>query len=172
MTSTHIASEFISQSVLRLNENTPRIEKCLNVLSEEEVWKRPNDSSNSIANLMLHLCGNMTQWIISSLSGKPDLRKRDLEFSARNTLPKDQLLGNLKTTVDEATQVISSLDEQGLLQLKSVQGFEYSGMGIIIHVVEHYSYHTGQIALLTKLMKNVDLEFYAGVDLLKKNKVT
>ena len=166
-----LVQEFIEQSILRLNENTPKIEKCLSILNEEEVWKRPNDASNSIGNLILHLCGNITQYIISSLGGNEDIRKRDLEFSTPGGFTKKMLLDKLKSTIDEAIVVLNNLKETDLLKIRSVQGFEYTGMASVIQVVEHYSYHTGQIIFWTKLLKDMDLGFYAGIDLNKKNKI-
>ncbi|UOB19303.1 DinB family protein [Abyssalbus ytuae] len=162
--------EFIEQSIYRIKENTPRIEKCLNLLTEDEVWHQPNASTNSIANLILHLCGNIRQYAVSSLGYKDDLRERDLEFSIKGGLNKSQLTEKLTSTIEAATSIIEKLDEKELLKIRSVQGFEFSGIGIIIHVTEHYSYHTGQIALITKLLKNKDLGFFAGRDLNIKNK--
>ena len=159
------ATEFRSQSIIRLNENTPRIEKCLALLSEEQVWQRPNNSSNSIANLILHLCGNITQYAISSLGQQLDIRQRNLEFSTAEGYNKTALVTKLQSTVAQASQVIEACPETELLRLRNVQGFELTGMGIIIHVVEHYSYHTGQVALWTKLLRDQDLGFYAGMDL-------
>jgi uncharacterized damage-inducible protein DinB len=164
-----ISEEFKEQSIQDMLENGPRIKKCMNELSEEEIWKRPNESSNSVGNLILHLCGNMTQYIISSLGGKKDLRERDSEFAARTGYSKEELLTKLESTVDQCVNVIKGLSEEQLLQERSVQGFEYSGIGNIIHVVEHYSYHTGQIAFWTKLLRDQDLGFYTGFDLNKKN---
>ena len=163
-------NEFKEQSIQRMLENGPRIRKCLGALSEDEVWKRPNESSNSVGNLILHLCGNMTQYIISSLGGEEDLRERDIEFSTRSGYSKEELVTKLESTVEDCVGVIKGLSEEQLLKRRSVQGFEYSGIGNIIHVVEHYSYHTGQIAFWTKLLKDKDLGFYAGLDLNKKNK--
>ena len=169
MNITNESEEFIVQSISHMKENTPRIEKCLAQLSDEEVWKRPNQNSNSVGNLILHLCGNITQYILSSLGGVPDFRIRKEEFSAREGYTRDQLLDKIKTTVNAATEVIRNLDRKELLRPREVQGFDITGIGIIIHVVEHYSYHTGQIAFWTKLLKNKDLDFYEGVDLNKKN---
>jgi len=166
-----IESELINQTIFRLNENTPRIEKCLGMLSEEEVWQKPNHNSNAIGNLILHLCGNITQYIISSLGEKEDLRNRDYEFEAQGGLSKSALIKKLNHVVQKASGIISNLDHKKLLHVFSVQGFELTGIGIIIHVVEHYSYHTGQISLYTKLLKNTDLGYYAGHDLNAKNKI-
>ncbi len=164
------SKEFIEQSIFRMEENNTRIEKCLAMLSEEEVWKKPNPSSNSVGNLILHLCGNIRQYIISSLGKKEDTRNRDLEFSAAGGITKGELLQKLLSTVTEAVTTLKKLDKKDLLAVKSVQGFDLSGVGIIIHVVEHYSYHTAQIAFWTKLLKDNDLGFYAGQDLDIKNR--
>lgn len=162
-------NEFLSQSIMRMDENTPRIEKCFDLLSEQQVWQRPNSSSNSIANLVLHLCGNITQYIISSLGNQVDTRQRNLEFSTTKGYNKKELMTLLKKTVDHATKVISECPVKELNRVRNVQGFELSGTGIIIHVVEHYSYHTGQIALWTKLLVDKDLGFYADIDLQVNN---
>lgn len=164
-----IQQEFIDQSILRLAENTPRIERCLAMLSEAEVWQKPNKNLNSVGNLIIHLCGNITQYIISSLGGNIDKRNRDLEFSIQGGLNKGELLHKLATIVSAASQTIENIDHRKLTKIHSVQGFELTGIGIIIHVVEHYSYHTGQITFYTKLLKNKDLGFYADLDLNTKN---
>ncbi len=166
---TSFHAEFILQGLLRLNENTPRIKKCLDQLNESEIWKRPNNSSNSVGNLILHLCGNITQYIISSLGKADDIRNRDAEFSATGGYTKNELLELLNKTVQKAGEIIRNCSYDELMRERSVQGFNFSGIGIIIHVVEHYSYHTGQIAFWTKLLKDQDLGFYDGYDLNIKN---
>ena len=167
--SASLSNEFISQSIYRIEENTPRIYKCLAELSEAEVWARPNAASNSIGNMILHLCGNIRQYAISSLSGAADVRVRDEEFAATGGYSKEELLRRLSMTVDEAVATIAKMDDLNLLKVRSVQGFTFSGIGIIIHVTEHYSYHTGQIAFYTKMLKAKDLGFYADIDLNIKN---
>lgn len=163
-------TEFIEQSLIRLNENTVRIQKCLNYISDKEIWQRPNANSNAIGNLIIHLCGNITQYIISSLGKKEDLRNRDFEFEVQGGFSKSELLQKLNEVVDKATRVISNLDQEKLLNVHSVQGYDLTGIGIIIHVVEHYSYHAGQISFYTKLLKDIDLCYYSGRDLNAKNK--
>jgi uncharacterized damage-inducible protein DinB len=165
-----IKGEFIKNSIYRMDESTRMIQICFKELSEEQVWKKPNKSSNSIANLILHLCGNITQYIISSLGEVKDTREREKEFSTTEGYTKDRLLQILLDTVENAKAVIQSTTQDKLLKERDVQGFNFSGIGIVIHVVEHYSYHTGQIAFWSKLMKNIDLGFYDGIDLTIKNK--
>ena len=165
------AHEFISQSIIYFRENTPKIEKCLNEMTEDELWRRPNGSSNSTGNIILHLCGNITQYVLSGLGNIPDTRERDKEFSATGVLSKKELFDKLKSVVEQAVSIIRQLTPNQLLQKRSVQGRDLTAIGIIIHVVEHYSYHTGQIIFWTKLMKDKDLGFYSSVDLNKKNKI-
>jgi uncharacterized damage-inducible protein DinB len=164
-------NEFISQSIIRFEENTPKIEKCLSELTEDELWHRPNASSNSTGNIILHLCGNITQYVLSGLGKTPDTRERDKEFSSTRVLTKKELLDKLKSTVEQAASIMRQLNPDELLQKRSVQGNDLTAIGIIIHVVEHYSYHTGQIIFWTKLIKDKDLGFYSKVDLNKKNKI-
>ncbi len=162
-------NEFIQQSILRFEENTPKIEKCLTELTEDELWHRPNASSNSTGNVILHLCGNITQYVLSGLGKVEDKRERDKEFTSTRVLQKAELLNKLKTVVGSAVEIMRSLKDDDLLQKHSVQGYDLSAIGIIIHVVEHYSYHTGQIIYWTKLIKDKDLGFYSNVDLNKNN---
>ena len=166
-----LQSEFIQQAIHRLEENTPKIQACLGELSEQELWHRPNASSNSTGNIILHLCGNITQYILSALGNTEDKRERDKEFTSTGVLQKAELLEKLKATVSQSVKIMQSLNADDLLKRHSVQGFDLSAMGIIIHVVEHYSYHTGQIIFWTKLIKDKDLGFYSTVDLNKKNKI-
>lgn len=161
--------EFTEQIARHMEMNTPRIEKCLAELSETELWQRPNPGSNSVGNLLLHLCGNITQYVLSSLGGLPDHRVRDAEFSAKGGPGKAALFEKLQSTVQQATHVIRHASQEEMLRVRTVQGFEMSGIAIAIHVCEHYSYHTGQIAFWVKSLKNKDLGFYAGVDLNAKN---
>jgi len=163
--------EFKYQSILRLNENTPRIEKCLELLAEQEVWQKPNPHSNAVGNLIMHLCGNITQYIISCLGEKEDLRNRDYEFAMQGGFTKSELLQKLKQVIQEAKNIMVNLNQEKLLKVRVVQGFKLSGIGIIIHVVEHFSYHTGQISFYTKLLKNKDLGYYADQNLNAKNKI-
>ena len=160
----NITQNFIQQAIIHFEENLPRIEKCLNILTEKQIWQRPNRTSNSIGNLILHLCGNIRQWVISSIGGEQDIRQRDEEFSTTDGLSKTELYSLIKNTIQEAIKTIKNLSEQELLEQKSVQGYNYSALGNIFHVVEHLSYHVGQIAFWTKAVKDKDLGFYDDMD--------
>lgn len=158
-------TEFVENAIYRMNESTRMIKKTFEELSESDIWQKPNNSSNSIGNLILHLCGNIGQYIIASLGENPDTRERDLEFSTSDGLAKAELLEKLIKTVETAKATIENATTEQFLKKRMVQGFDFSGIGVVIHAVEHYSYHTGQIAFWTKILKDKDLGFYDGLDL-------
>ena len=161
--------EFVENAIYRLDESTRMISIAFNNLEEEEIWKRPNESSNSIGNLILHLCGNITQYAISSLGETNDIRDRDNEFNLTSGLSKKELLSKLLETVRLTKATIKKTSIEQWLRKREVQGFHFSGIGVILHVVEHYSYHTGQIAFWVKQLNNKQLGFYDGMDLNIKN---
>ncbi len=164
-----VAREFTEQAVRHLESDfLPKIEVCLERLSEAHVWWRPNERSNSVGNLLMHLAGNLRQWTVATLGGERDVRQRDLEFSQREPIPKQELLQRLRETVAEAAAVIRRLGEKELLDRYHVQIYEVSGLQAVFHVVEHFSYHTGQIILVTKQLENVDLAFYGDLESKKK----
>ena len=155
-----IASQFLADSQrLLAKEHMPHIVKCLKQLSDEEIWWRPNAASNSAGNLVLHLCGNARQWIISNLGEKPDLRDRDSEFAERGLLPRKQLVEKLQKTVREASEVLGRLSEATLSRKFTIQGLHVTGLVAVAHVVEHFAYHSGQIVFITKLKLGKDLKF-------------
>jgi len=164
-----IRKEFVENALYRLDGNRRMVSIALESLTEEDIWKRPNESSNSIGNQILHLCGNITQYGIASLSGIADERTRKLEFSSKGGVDKKTLLSRLNKVVTKTKDNIIQLKDSQYLKKREVQGFTFSGIGVILHVVEHFSYHTGQIAFWTKILKNKDLGFYDGIDLTIKN---
>ena len=141
-------------------ESYSRIFKCLDLLNEEEVWYKPNANCNSVGNLILHLHGNMRQWICTTFDTKEDVRKRSEEFIASSQIPKKELKKLLLDLKNEILSFIDELSIEDILSEYKVQVFQENGVSILVHVIEHFSYHTGQIALLTKLMSDKDLEFY------------
>lgn len=160
MSETEIDRLFLDFSANKLQELAPRIETCLGRLSEEQVWARGQENENAVGNLVLHLCGNVRQWIISSIGGELDRRQRDGEFAARGGTSKEQLLERLRTTVEEAVSVIRALPAERLTERRVIQGYEGSVLEAIYHVVEHFSMHTGQIIFATKMLTSADLGFY------------
>lgn len=164
-----LKEEFIQNALYRIDESTRMNRIAFEQLTEEEIWKRPNPSLNSMGNLILHLCGNITQYVISSLGETEDNRKREIEFSTNSGFTKADLLQKLTETTEAAKRVINDASIAQLTRKREVQGFYFSGIGVVLHAVEHYSYHTGQIAFWTKQLKNTDLGFYDGLDLNIKN---
>lgn len=165
-----LVEELVKNTLYRMDESSRMIQKSLEDISEEEFWQKPNEYLNSIGNLILHLDGNITQYVISSLGETEDSRDRDAEFRAEPTATKKEVLQQFESTIDTAKRVIFDTNITQLLKVRSVQGFTFSGIGVIMHAVEHYSYHTGQIAFWVKQLKNKDLGFYDGIDLKLKNK--
>jgi len=161
--------DFKENTIYRIDESTRMLIIAFAKINETQIWQRPNSSSNSIGNLILHLCGNMTQYVVSSLGEQEDKRNRDLEFDTTDGFSKEELLSTLKETVTNVKSIIQNALEAQLLKKRSVQGFTFSGMGCVIHAVEHYSYHTGQIAFWVKQLVDEPLGFYDGMDLNELN---
>jgi len=156
-----IAESFLKRaSEYLLGDYLPKIERCLEKLSDEQIWWRANEESNSIGNLILHLCGNARQWIICGVGGKPDSRDRDSEFAQRETIPRDELVTLLRSTLSEVHTTLRDLDPSVLLEHRKIQGNDVELLEAIFHVTEHFSMHAGQIFLLTKLLTATDLRFY------------
>ena len=137
----------------------PRIVGCLEQLSDDEIWWRPNEASNSIGNLVLHICGNMRQWIICGLGGAEDLRERDKEFAERGPVARGVLLEKVQQTVREACAVLARVDANDLTKRRRIQQFDVTGYEAAAHVIEHVAYHSGQIIYITKLKRAKDLGF-------------
>jgi uncharacterized damage-inducible protein DinB len=146
-------------------ECLPRILNCLDQLDDNQIWWRPNESSNSIGNLILHLCGNVRQWIYTGLGSYADNRNRQSEFDERGPISREELVSKLTATMSMVKPVIENVPVDELLNRRPVQTFEETGLTILIHVTEHFSYHTGQIAYITKMLKDRSLGFYDGVPL-------
>ncbi|MFK7971985.1 MAG: DinB family protein [Bacteroidia bacterium] len=157
----------ITQEVRRrlFEESVSRVKKCLNMLSEDQVWARPNDSLVSIGNLVLHCMGNARQWLGTGLGGLQDNRKRDDEFEQKGPIPTSHLIDMLEDLEEELEGVLQKLSPEDLVKPIRIQGFEENGMSILIHVIEHFSYHVGQISVHTKLLLNTDLGYYDSLDL-------
>jgi uncharacterized damage-inducible protein DinB len=156
-----LGATFIERARLHLTgEYLPKIERCLEKLNDEQIWWRANEGANSIGNLILHLSGNARQWIVCGLGGHPDHRKRQTEFDERRPLPREELLTLLRNTVSDVDQTLANFDPNKLLADYPIQGTTSTALAAIFHVTEHFSMHTGQIILLTKLLTASDLHFY------------
>lgn len=148
-----------------IEESIARARKCLHLLSEEDIWYKPNTESNSVGNLILHLCGNARQWVIAGFGRAKDVRERQAEFDEEGPMPTERLIELLDTLEKDLIKVLDSLKEEELLQMHKVQVFEENGIAILIHVVEHFSYHVGQITYFVKARKNIDTAYYGDMEL-------
>jgi uncharacterized damage-inducible protein DinB len=156
-----VGSAFLNQSVeYLLNNYQPKIERCLEQLSDEQIWWRPNPSSNSIGNLILHLCGNVRQWILSGLGNEPDHRVRDSEFEQTEVIPRADLEKVLDETLGAVKALLETWPPETLLEHRKIQGKDVGVLEAVYHVTEHFAMHTGQIITLTKLLAQKDLAFY------------
>ncbi len=152
---------FVKCAADKLEQLLGRIESCAGRLTPEQIWMRGSEKQNAVGNLILHLSGNVRQWILYGVAGQPDRRERDLEFSERGEIRTEELLGRLRTTVQEALAVIRSLTAEQLLETTDVQTYHgIPKLQAVFHVVEHFSMHTGQIIFLTKWLTGEDLGFY------------
>ena len=161
MTNTDFTPLLIQQFRLRIfDESYPRILKCLDLLNEYQVWERPNEQLSSVGNLVLHLAGNVRQWINSGLGGHEDSRKRGREFLESSRCSKWKLKLLLEDLKRDVEVILKKLNVEDWVKVRKVQVFEESGLSILIHVMEHFSYHTGQITWQTKMLTNVDTKYY------------
>ena len=155
-----LSAEFIRVSRHELQQRLLRVEYCLQKLTLEQIWSREHEIENSVGNLVLHLCGNIRQWIISGVAGAPDHRDRDAEFAQREPVGAEKLATILRATVEEADRILASLTPDELLAKKKIQVYNLTVLNAVYHVVEHFGEHTGQIMWATKRMLGEDLNFY------------
>jgi uncharacterized damage-inducible protein DinB len=143
-----------------LQQYWPRLRGCVEPLTTEQIWWRPNEASNSIGNLLLHLNGNVRQWLVASFNRLKDERDRPTEFAATGPFAAVEPLDRLSATLDEASQVLERLTEDDLLAPFEIQGHKVRGLDAVYQVVEHFGLHYGQILYITKYLSGQDLGFY------------
>lgn len=135
-----------------LEKGLERIEHCLAQLSDDQVWDRALPALNSIGNVLLHLAGNVRQWIIAGIGGAADIRHRPSEFSERGPIPKAELLGRLSSVVGEASALLRQTSAAELLRQRRIQGFDVTGLGAVFDTVPHFRGHVQEIVFMTRLM--------------------
>ena len=161
MASSEVSRLFLEFSRAKLlDQYWPRLRAAVGSLGDDRVWWRPNEASNSVGNLLLHLNGNVRQWLVSSFERLEDSRNRPSEFAARQGAPAAELLALLGATMDEASTVLSRLTEVDLTRTYQIQGYTVTGLDAVYQVVEHFGLHYGQILYITKLVTGRDLGFY------------
>jgi len=156
-----IETQVLNYCADKLNQLCGRIETCLAKLTPEQVWMRGAETQNAAGNLVLHLTGNVRQWILTGVGGAPDNRDRDAEFAARDGITPEELSRRLKQVVDAAVAIIRTLPADQLLARVTIQGHDVSLLEAILHVTEHFSGHTSQIIFITKMVTGEDLGFYS-----------
>jgi len=157
-----VTALFLEHSRKKLfDEWWPRLRSTVAALSEEQLWWRPNQASNSVGNLLLHLNGNVGQWMVASFNRQKDLRDRPAEFAEKAGGPASEVLARLAATMDQAAEVLSRLNEDDLLRPMEIQGYHVTGLVAIYQVVEHFGLHYGQIVYIAKALEGKDLGFYS-----------
>ena len=156
-----IAHTFLDKSRrLIASDYVPKIERCLDDLTTADIWWRPNEASNSIGNLVLHLCGNVTMWIVGGVGAVPFERHRQQEFDERRNIPASELKSRLRGVVEQADKVLSAVGPDDLLSRRRIQGYDVTVLEAIYHVVEHFGMHTGQIIVLSKARLGYELNLW------------
>jgi uncharacterized damage-inducible protein DinB len=153
-----VAGLFLEYSDRKLAELTKKLTACLERLSEEQIWARGGAHENSVGNLVLHLCGNMRQWIMHGVGEQADVRERDAEFETAGGMGRADLIARFGATVEEARGVMATVSAERLAETTHPQGRTVSVLGAIYQVVTHVGEHVGQIVLLTKQMVGMDLD--------------
>ena len=156
-----IETNFLNYAVEKLTQLSGRIETCLGKLTPEQIWMRGAANQNAVGNLVLHLNGNVRQWILTGVGGAPNARDRDAEFAARGGTDPVVLGTMLREAVEGAVAIMRSLPHARLTEHTSIQGHDVTLLEAIFHVVEHFSGHAGQIIFITKMMTGDDLGFYS-----------
>jgi hypothetical protein len=158
-TSEQLAAAVAAAAGQELTKALDRIKHCLGQLTDEQVWRRESEAMNSIGNLILHLCGNVHQWIVSGIGGEKDVRQRPKEFSERGQIPKAELLHRLESVVAQAHVALKRTTSQDLLRQRRIQGFDVNGLEAIFDSVPHFRGHTQEIVHMTRSLLGDAYEF-------------
>lgn len=157
-----VGAKFVEFAERRLTRSEADILQCVAMLTEEQMWRRGGDHENSVANLLLHLAGNMRQWILHGIAGHADVRERDDEFSLEPTLSAAEARAVFVETLAESRKVIAELPTERLLEVIDPQPTgswrHLTILEAIFQVVGHVQLHAGQIIVLTKQMVAKDLD--------------
>lgn len=151
MTADELAKAVGHEAAVELADALAKIEHCLGQLSNDQIWWRPEPSLNSIGNLILHLCGNLRQWIVAGIGGAEDARNRSAEFAERGPIAKDALIQQIEAAVADAQTALRRPSAQQLLETRRIQGFDVSGLAAIFNSVPHFRGHTQEIVYLTRI---------------------
>lgn len=159
-----IETEFLTFSADKLLQLMGRIDSCVRKLTPEQVWMRAGANQNAVGNLLLHLNGNVRQWILHGIGGQPDVRDRDSEFAAQGGAGANELQAQLRATVEQAAALLRALPAGRLMERTQNQGYDCTVLAAIYHIVEHFAGHTFQIIYATKYCTGEDMGFYAHLN--------
>lgn len=151
MTTDELAAVVGAAAAHELTSALERITHCVNQLNQDQVWRRSNSKLNSIGNLILHLCGNLRQWIVAGIGGATDTRNRPAEFAELGPLPKEELLRRLGDVVTDARRTLTGVDARQLTEPRRIQGFDVTGVTAIFDSVPHFRGHTQEIVHMTRV---------------------
>ena len=160
LTADDVSRTALEEAGRLLDECTAKIIHCVDQLTDEQIWWRPAESMNSIGNLILHLCGNLRQWMISGIGGAADTRKRPAEFAERGPIPKAVLLSQLKQVIAEVKGVFARTNAADMQRERRIQGFTVTGWGALFHTVPHFNGHTQEIVSFTRMQLGKSYKFY------------
>jgi len=158
-----VIGEFKKQILFYLEENEQKIQAVWQDFAEEDIWKRPNEKTLAPANQLIHLTGNIRQWVLTSLGGQPEVRERDAEFAIRGGKTKDDILHVFLEVLAFAKTQLEVAED--FLRPITVQGHQTTELGVWIHMAEHLSYHTGQLIFFAKQLNPREFDFYGDWDL-------
>ncbi len=155
MSEQQLTETVVAASRQVLADGMKKIEHCLKQLNDEQVWWRPNpeikqSEMNSIANLMLHLSGNIRQYIVSGLGGAADVRNRPLEFTDRSRRPKSEILETLRSTIADADAALAKLTAADLLSTRHIQASDVNATKALFKCLTHFHGHVQEIIHLTR----------------------
>jgi uncharacterized damage-inducible protein DinB len=159
MASARVHEDWRDFAVFKLNLLAQQIERCLALLDDEQLWQRANPACNSVGNLVLHLTGNLRQWVVGPLSGQAVARDRPAEFAASSG-DATEIAKKLRETVAQAADAIEAVSDEALSAQRAIQGYDVRLSVAIFHAVEHFSFHAGQIVHITKALTGRDLSLY------------
>jgi uncharacterized damage-inducible protein DinB len=150
-----LGEETVAAARAELDECRRKIRHCVEQLTDEQVWHRAGESFNSVANLLLHLNGNLSERIVSLLGGAPLVRDRAAEFAARGPIAKGELLATLEDTFERCDEVLSRLTPDQLLEtcrFRMLRGeVKRSKMRVLWQTLVHLGGHTQEIVALSRL---------------------
>lgn len=156
--------EFLTECRLLLQQSLSRVGHCVGQLTLEQIWWCPGEGQNSIGIVIRHLAGNLRQWGVCGLTGQQDDRDRSSEFRSSLRQTPEQLLDLLESAARDVESVLARITTEDLLRGRTIQGFDVSGMGALMHTIPHFVGHTHQIVALTRMQLGDKYQFHWDPD--------